>query len=119
MFNNNFNIYFISQKKCDKLQSECLKMENVLNPGKEIIAEKEKETFMLLDQIQQMYLLLCNRNGDEPKFKREQVEEQLDYIKREIDKILEVIELANEMMALETRSDIAEYGSGISGKPRK
>lgn len=90
-----------------------------MNPSKEVIAEKEKEIFMLLDQIQQLYLLLCDRNGEEPKFKREQTEEQLDYIKTEFEKTLEVIELANEMMALETRSDIAECGSGKSGKPRK
>lgn len=101
------------------MKSECLKLENILNPSKEVIAEKEKEMFMLLGQIQQVYLMLCDRNDEEPKFKREQTEEQLDYIKREIEIILEVIEMANEMMALETRSDIAEYGSGKSGKPRK
>lgn len=74
---------------------------------------------MLLDQIQQMYLLLCSRNCEEPQFKREQIDEQLDYIKREIEMILEIIDLARELEALEMRSDIASYGSGKSGKPRK
>ncbi|XP_031626714.1 structural maintenance of chromosomes protein 1A [Contarinia nasturtii] len=111
------------EKNYENVKSECLKFENVLHPAKEIITEKEKEMFMLLDQIQQMYLLLCARNCEEPKFKREQIDEQLagqlDYIKREIEMILETIDLAREMEALEMRSDIASYGSGKSGKPRK
>lgn len=109
----------IIQKQYEKTKDKCLKWEGILAPTKEIIAGKEKETFMMMDQIQQMYLLLCNRNGIEPKFKREQIGEQLDYIKREVDIIMEIIDLANEMTSLETRSDIAEHGSGISGKPRK
>lgn len=86
---------------------------------KDVITEKEKETFMLLDQIQQLYLLLCKRSGIEPEYKRDQVEEQLDYIKREIEILEEIIEMAEEMTELENRSDIAEHGSGKSGKPRK
>lgn len=119
----NNNIYsknlIISQKNFEKLKNECLKLESVIHPSKEAICEKEKETFMMLDQIQQMYLLLCDRNGEQPIYKREQVEEQLDYIKTEIEKIQEVIALSEEMMANEDRSDIAECGSGKSGKPRK
>ncbi|XP_055296379.1 synaptonemal complex protein 1-like [Sitodiplosis mosellana] len=107
------------EKNFDKIKSDYLKVENILHPSKEIIAEKEKEICMLLEQIHETYLLLCHRNNEEPTLKREQTEAQLDYIKREIEKILEVIELADEMMALETRSDIAEHGSGKSGIPRK
>lgn len=109
----------MTQKKFTKIQRDFLKMEDVLHPTKEVIAEREKDMFMLVEQIQDTYLLLCHRNNEEPVFKREQAEEQLDYIKREMEKIEEVIELANEMMALETRSDIAEHGSGRSGIPRK
>lgn len=101
------------------MKSECLKLENVLHPTKEVIAEREKEMFMLIDQIQQMYQLLCSRNGEQPKFKREDIDGQLDYIKRELEIMVEVIEMAYEMEALETRSDIAEHGSGQSRKPRK
>lgn len=108
-----------TQKKFVKIQKDFLKMENVLHPTKEVIAEREKDILMLLEQIQDTYLLLCHRNNEEPILRREQTEEQLDYIKREMEKIQEVIELANEMMALETRSDIAEHGSGRSGIPRK
>lgn len=86
---------------------------------KNAIVEKRKQTFMHLDQIQQMYTLLCKRNGIDPKYKRDQIEEQLDFIKDEIVTIQEIIELSNEMLAIETRSDIAEYGSGKSGKARK
>lgn len=74
---------------------------------------------MLLDQIQQLYLLFCERSGVEPKFGREQVEEQLDFIKMEIEITMDIHKMAYEMMALESRSDIAEYGSGKSGIPRK
>lgn len=86
---------------------------------KNAVVEKRKQTFMHLDQIQQMYTLLCKRLGIDPKYKRDQVEEQLDFIKDEIETIQEIIELSNEMLAIETRSDIAEYGSGKSGKARK
>lgn len=83
------------------------------------VVDKQTQTFMHLDQIQQIYALLCNRNGINPKFKREQVEEQLDFIKEEIETIQEIIELSFEMVAIETRSDIAECGSGKSGKAHK
>lgn len=39
--------------------------------------------------------------------------------KTEMEKMTAVIELAHEMMELETRSDIAEHGSGKSEIPRK
>lgn len=107
------------QKDYEKTLMEYLKWEGVLNPGKDILIEKEKETFMILDQIQQLYLLLCKRSGTEPIYKRDQVEEQLDFIRRENQIMEEIIEMAEEMTALETRSDIAEHGSGKSGKPRK
>lgn len=94
-------------------------MEDILPEAEEIITEEEKEAFMELDQIQQLYLMFCQRNGIEPEFKREQVEEQLDFIKMEIEIMFDIIKMANEMMDLESRSDIAEHGSGRSGKPRK
>lgn len=82
-------------------------------------AIEEKEVGMELDQIQQLYLLYCHRNDEEPIYKREDAEEQLDYIKTEMEKLTAAIELAHEMMELETRSDIAEHGSGKSHIPRK
>lgn len=91
----------------------------MLPEAKGVIASEEMETHMLLDQIQQLYLLLCQRSGVEPKFKREQVDEQLDFMKTEIEIMTDTLKLSHEMMELETRSDIAEHGSGKSGIPRK
>lgn len=96
-----------------------LKWENVLPPAKKILTDEEKDRFLLLDQVQQLYLLFCKRNDDEPEFKREQVEEQLDFIKTEIEIMCDIIEMSKEMMELESRSDIADHGSGKSGIPRK
>lgn len=91
----------------------------MLASTKNAVVEKQRQAFMHLDEIQQLSALLCKRNGNDPKFKRDQVEQQLDFIKDEIETIQEIIDLANEMMANETRSDIAEDGSGKSGKARK
>lgn len=96
-----------------------MEWENVLPAAKNVVALEEMETYMLLDQIQQLYLLFCQRNGMEPEFKREEVEEQLDFIKTEMEIMTEIIELSHEMMEQESRSDIAEHGSGRSGVPRK
>lgn len=91
----------------------------MLPAAKDVIASEEMETNMLLDQIQQLYLLFCQRNGVEPKLKREEVDQQLDFIKNEIEILTATIKLSHQMMELETRSDIAEHGSGKSGIPRK
>lgn len=87
--------------------------------AKKLAASQEMEVNMLLDQIQQLYLLYCQRNGVEPTFKRKDVDKQLDYIKTEMEKMRAIIDLANKMTELETRSDIAEHGSGKSHIPRK
>lgn len=91
----------------------------MLPAAKDVMASEEMETNMLLDQIQQLYSLFCQRSGVEPKLKREQVDEQLDFIKTEIEILTATIKLSHEMMELETRSDIAEHGSAKSGIPRK
>lgn len=91
----------------------------MLVPAKIMIGDRERSAFIRLDQIQQLYSLLVRRIGIEPQFKRNQVEQQLDFIKKEIETTEEIIKLSNEMVAIETRSDIAEHGSGRSGRPRK
>lgn len=91
----------------------------MLPAAKDVVASEEMEIHLLLDQIQQLYLLFCQRSGVEPKFKREEVDEQLDFIKDEIEILTEIIKASHEMMELESRSDIAEHGSGKSGIPRK
>lgn len=68
-------------------------------------------TRRLLDQIQQMYKLFTQRNGEEVTFKRHEVEEQLDYIKDEIETIQEIIDTSKQMMDKEAKSDIAQDGS--------
>lgn len=104
---------------CEKSSDECMKWENILVPTKNIIGEKERSAFMRLDQIHQLYILLCNRSGVKPEFKKNQVEQQLDFIKTEIETLQEIVEMSNEMVVIETRSDIAERGSNRSGKARK
>lgn len=96
-----------------------MQWESVLPAAKDVSASEEMEVNMLLDQIQQLYQLYCQRNGVEPKFKRVDVDKQLDYIKTEMEKMMAIIDLAHEMMEQETRSDIAEHGSGKSDIPRK
>lgn len=96
-----------------------MEWENVLPAAQDVTASREMEVHRLLDQIQQLYLLYCQRNGVEPKFQRKEVDKQLDYIKTQMEMMTAIIELSHEMMELETRSDIAEHGSGKSGIPRK
>lgn len=104
---------------CEKSSAECSKWENIIVPTKNIIGKKERSAFMRLDQIHQLYILLCKRSGVEPEFKKSQVEQQLDFIKTEIETLQEIIVMSNEMVAIETRSDIAERGSNRSGKAKK
>lgn len=104
---------------CERSSAECLKWENILIPTKNIIGEKERSAVLRLDQIHQLYILLCNRSGAEPQFKKNQVEQQLDFIKTEIETLQVIIEMSNEMVAIETRSDIAERGSSRSRNARK
>lgn len=56
-------------------------------------------SFRLLDQIQQLYRLLCTRNDVEPVFGRDQVEQQLDYVKGEMEFLADVLTLARKTMA--------------------
>lgn len=106
------------QKNYKRRRSESLKWESILGSGKDTITDSEKLSFVLLDQIQQLYLLLCKRNHQKPKFTRKQIKQQIDFIAEELDTIQEVIRLSNDMMAKETRSDIAQCASTKSDKRR-
>lgn len=82
------------------------------------IIDNEQVSFALLDQIQHLYMLLCKRNHQKPKFTRKQIKEQLHFIAEEMDTIQEIIQLSNEMISKETRSDIAQCASTKSDKRR-
>ena len=100
-----------SQRQYDIARMESLKWEKILAGTKDVISDKEALTFCLLDQIQQLYRMFCKRNNIEPIFQRHQIEEQLDFIKEEIDTIHEIIQLSDQLMAKEQRSDVANAGS--------
>lgn len=92
-------------------KAESIKWGRVLATTKDSIAEKETVTFRLLDQIQQMYALFCRRSGVPVKFGRDQVDEQLDVIKGEIQFFQDVIEHADKLMNDEKKSRIGTHGS--------
>lgn len=84
-------------------KAETIKWGRVLVATKNCIAEKETLQFRLLDQIQQLYGLFCARNGIEPVFRRDQVEQQLDVIKEEMEFLAEVLAKSRKVMADEKR----------------
>lgn len=88
-----------------------MKWEKILAATKDVIADKETITFRLLDQIQQLYGLFCKRNNESIVFDRNQINEQLDYIKNEIEFMQDVIQASNDMMMNEKKSLIAQHGS--------
>lgn len=90
---------------------ESIKWGKVLATTKDCIAEKETLTFRLLDQIQQLYGVLCCRAGIPQIYNRNQVEEQLDMVKDEIEFFREVISNAKQLMANEKKSNVAVRGS--------
>lgn len=92
-------------------KAECIKWAKVLANTKDCIAEKETLTFRLLDQIQQLYGLMCNRNGETPEFGRDQVDQQLDVIKNEVEFFQEVIVCSRRLQAEEKKSKVALKGS--------
>lgn len=99
------------QNDYDAAKADCVKWEKSLESMKEAIVDKEFLTRRLLDQIQQLYMLFCKRNNEDVVYYRDQVEEQLDYIKEEIETIQEIIDVSNTMQEKEERSNIAQDGS--------
>lgn len=88
--------------------------------GKDPIADKDEEAFMLLEQIQQRYLLLCKRSGIEPEYEPYQIEDQMAFIKRENEVLEEIIQMTDEMIELEDQPDNEpKHGSIKKEKPRK
>lgn len=106
------------QKNYEKSRDEFLKWETILGSAKSTIIDNEQLSFALLDQIQHLYLLLCKRNHQKPKFSRKQIKEQMDFIAEELDTIQEIIRLSNDMMVKEIRSDLAQCASTKSDKRR-
>lgn len=99
------------QKTYEVAKGDCVKWEKSLEAIKSTIVDKEFVTCRLLDQIQQLYMLFCKRNNEDVVFHRHQVEEQMDYIKEQIETIQEVIQVSKTMILNEDKSDIAQNGS--------
>lgn len=76
-------------------KADTIKWSRVLISTKRCIAEKEMISFRLLDQIQQVYRLFCARKNAEPVLRREQIEEQLDYVKGEMEFLANLLALVN------------------------
>lgn len=101
-----FGLVVHSVQRCyNASKAETIKWGRVLVATKNCIAEKETLSFRLLDQIQQLYGLFCARNGIEPEFRREQVEEQLDVIKGEMEFLTDVLTMSHKAIADEKRSN--------------
>lgn len=111
-------VFPFSQKNYEQNRDEFLNWETILASAKCTIIDNEQLSFALLDQIQHLYLLLCKRNHQKPKFTRKQIKGQIDFIAEELDTIQEIIQLSNDMIAKETRSDIAQCASTKSDKRR-
>lgn len=99
------------QKEYEEAKRNAVEWEKSLESTKNVIIDKEFLTWRLLDQIQQLYKLFCQRNSVDVSLKRHEVEEQLDYIKEEIETIQEIIDASEQMMDRESKSDIAQDGS--------
>lgn len=105
---------FSAQRCYAASKAETIKWGRVLIATKNCIADKEMLSFRLLDQIQQLYRLLCKRNDAEPAFGRDQVEQQLDYVKGEMEFLADVLQLARRTMA---SADGEKAGDKVPGKP--
>lgn len=107
---NNFLVEL--EKSYEKAHSEGLQWERVLIESRNVIVGEELKFTRLIDATRQLYLLLCKRNGKEPNLRDTSVEDQLDYIKDEIEILRTVLEKATAFMATEEQSVQGEKGTG-------
>jgi len=71
-------------------RNECLKWERILDNAKECVARNDFNRDRALDGINQTYRMLCKRRNMEPVFEAiRDVEEQLDFIKTEVEILTE------------------------------
>uniref|UniRef100_A0A1B0G9U3 DUF4200 domain-containing protein n=1 Tax=Glossina morsitans morsitans TaxID=37546 RepID=A0A1B0G9U3_GLOMM len=96
------------ERSYNQARAECSKWEKILANAKNTVALHDLDKDRALDGIHYMYRLLCKRRNREPVFYRVDVENQLDYIKREIELLIEV---HKEYMKRNARSKKSEYSS--------
>ncbi|XP_075155800.1 coiled-coil domain-containing protein 42 homolog [Haematobia irritans] len=71
-------------------RAECSKWEKIMANAKDTVANHDLNKDRALDGIHNMYRLLCKRRNIDPVYQRNEVEKQLDYIKDEIELLIEV-----------------------------
>ncbi|KAL9880485.1 coiled-coil domain-containing protein 42 like-2-like [Glossina fuscipes] len=96
------------ERSYNQARAECSKWEKILANAKNTVALHDLDKDRALDGIHYMYRLLCKRRNREPIFYRVDVENQLDYIKSEIELLIEV---HKEYMKRNARNKKSEYSS--------
>uniref|UniRef100_A0A1A9W2I6 DUF4200 domain-containing protein n=1 Tax=Glossina brevipalpis TaxID=37001 RepID=A0A1A9W2I6_9MUSC len=94
------------ERSYNQARAECSKWEKILANAKNTVALHDLDKDRALDGIHYMYRLLCKRRNREPVFYRVDVENQLDYIKSEIELLRDV---HKEYMKRNAKSKKSEY----------
>lgn len=63
--------------------------------------------------------MFCRRNNEEPIFQRNDIEQQLDYIKEEMETLQEIIKNSKQIMEEAKKSDLAQKGTVSKIKLKK
>ena len=107
---NNFLVDL--DKAYAKAHDQGIQWEQVLGKCRLVIVDEELKYTRIVDSTRQLYLMLCRRNGRDPNLKEASLEDQLDYVKEEIEILVEVLEKATAFMATEEQSLQGEQGTG-------
>uniref|UniRef100_A0A1I8NRZ7 DUF4200 domain-containing protein n=1 Tax=Stomoxys calcitrans TaxID=35570 RepID=A0A1I8NRZ7_STOCA len=78
------------ERSYNQARAECSKWEKIMANAKDTVANYDLNKDRALDGIHNMYRLLCKRRNLDPTLQRNEVEKQLDYIKDEIELLIEV-----------------------------
>uniref|UniRef100_A0A1A9W1Z0 DUF4200 domain-containing protein n=1 Tax=Glossina brevipalpis TaxID=37001 RepID=A0A1A9W1Z0_9MUSC len=101
------------ERSYNQARAECSKWEKILANAKNTVALHDLDRDRTLDGIHYMYRLLCKRRNLEPVFYRVDVENQLDYIKSEIELLTEVHKVYMDQNA---KSKTSEYSDRDTAK---
>ncbi|XP_055606034.1 myosin heavy chain, skeletal muscle-like [Uranotaenia lowii] len=91
--------------------NECLKWEKSITTSKSYMKDNEMKTNVISDAIYHLYSLISKRLGEPPKFIRQEVENQLDFIKEEIGTLQAILNIAVAKMMRDKMSVSVEKGS--------
>ncbi|XP_061400048.1 coiled-coil domain-containing protein 42 like-2-like [Musca vetustissima] len=78
------------ERSYNQARAECSKWEKIMANAKDTVATHDLNKDRALDGIHYMYRLLCKRRNMDPLYQRNEIEKQLDYIKDEIELLIEV-----------------------------